>query len=103
MVEKRYLGDFSTIQYLEDSDLLNHLICPSLNDFDLIKRSPYRIIRGYPVFRFQKKPDGTKIVAEKKDYKIIDGKSVAYTRGEIKFDTDPNPISVHCNYQSENV
>ena len=54
VVSRRYLGDYQTCQYLEDSNLLDQAILePRLN---------YRIFKGVPVFRFFKSLVGCGVV-----------------------------------------
>ena len=46
--KKWYLGDLKSIQYLEDSDVLDHLINSDLD------QNKFRIYKDLPIFRFTK-------------------------------------------------
>jgi hypothetical protein len=97
---RRYLGGYNTVQYLEDSGLLDQIICPNLKIFDQIKRCKFRIFNDIPIFRFPKDEDGKRIRPVSQSYNIKDGKSNAYTIGDFTLEEKPSRIVIHCNYQN---
>ena len=97
--QRIYLGDLETVQYLEDSNLLDHIISPSLEDFDMVQSCKYRICRGLPIFRFSKSQGLNSRLAMKKSMSLADRQSLGFS---LKGSTDASApkIQIFCNHQN---
>ena len=82
--QRIYLGDYHTIQYMEDSNLLDQIIAPKMEDLEMISNMKYRIYQGIPIWRFSKS-------------------RVAKHRASINFgskvSSPPTNVHIFCNYE----
>lgn len=71
---------------MEDSNILDAIVAPKLEDFDAVQRSKFRVYQGVPIFRFSKKT-----TLNKKGNNIQ----------TLKFDDNKNKgVKITCNFEN---
>lgn len=87
-----YLGDYPTIQYLEDSGLLDSMLFPKVEELDAVLNIQYRIFEGVPILRCAKTKMDNMLQLCTMTQK--ERKSLGF-----KFEENEVPFEVHCNFE----